>query len=112
MPHKHYKTMVIEGVVAASECGKIIENLGGCAADVSTMRRWIRQFKERGPAAVGWLLSALLTVYEQQLSLLEIQNNSLLKQLARLLREYTTIDSGGVIGKANIILTTRNCGFL
>ena len=99
-------------MVAASEGGKMIENLAGCAADVSTMRRWVRQFKDRGPATVGWLLSTLLTVYEQQFSLLEAQNKSLLKQLARLLREYTAIYSGGVIGKANIILTTRNCGFL
>jgi hypothetical protein len=112
MPHKHYKASVIEWVITERESGKNVEHLDGCAADISTMRRWTRQFGERGARAVGWLLSLLLTLYEQQISLLELQNRTLLKQLARLLREYTPPKSGGVIGGVNIILTTQNCGFL
>jgi len=112
MPHKHYKSEVIERVIAESEKGEVIEHLGGCAADVSTMRRWVRQFRERGAWAVGWMVSTLLTAYEIHISTLKLQNMTLLKQLTRLLREYPASRGGGVIGKVNIVLTTRNCGFL
>ena len=111
MPHKHYKAEVIEGVVTSSEEGVSIEQKGGCAADVSTMRRWIKQFKERGTLAVGWLLSTLITLHDIHVSTIELRGLALLKQLARLLREYGAT-GGGIIGRVNIILTTQNCGFL
>jgi hypothetical protein len=112
MPYKHYSAEVIECVIAESENGENVEKLGGCAADVSTMRRWVRQFTERGARAAGWLLSILLKLYERQISLLELRNKTILKQLARLLREFPTLKTGGVIGRANTVLTTQNCGFL
>ena len=112
MPHKHYMAEVIEGVIAESERGHVIEHLGGYAADISTMRRWVRQFGERGARAVGWLLSTLLTVYDRHIGSLKLRDMTLLKQLARLLYEYPGFEVGGVIGRTNIILTTHNCGFL
>jgi len=112
MPHKHYKAEVIEAVIADSEAGVNLESIGDCAADISTMRRWIRQFKVRGEQAVGWLISVLLTVYELHIGLVKLRGRTLLKQLARLLREYPVPENDGVIGRANIILTTQNCGFL
>jgi len=112
MPHKHYRAGVIEGVIAEHEGGKNVEHLGGCSADVSTMRRWIRQFRVRGALAAGWLISLLLTLHERHINFLELQNRTLLKQLVRLLREYPAPKGGGVIGRVNIILTTQNCGFL
>jgi len=112
MPHKHYDAKVIERVIVESENGINIESLDGCSADVSTMRRWIKQFKQRGSQAVGWLLSILLKLFERHISLLELQNRSLLKQLTRLLNEFHIHKSDSVIGKVNIILTTQNCGFL
>jgi hypothetical protein len=112
MPHKHYKAEVIESVINEHESGHIIEHLGGCSADISTMRRWVRQFKERGTLAVGWLLSILLSLYNRRISLLKLQNMTLLKQLARLLYEFRLHKTNGIIGRVNIILTTQNCGFL
>ena len=112
MPHKHYKASVIEWVIAENEAGRNVERTGGCSADASTMRRWVRQFGYRGPKAVGWLLSIMLSLYERQISLLELQNRTLLKQLARLLREYPVPKGCGVVGGVNIILTTQNRGFL
>jgi len=111
MPHKHYMTEVIEAVISESESGRIIERFDGCAADVSTMRRWIRQFKTRGAAAVGWLLSALFELYNRHLNAIKLQNKKLLELLTRLLREFP-IPGGSLFGRVNIILTTRNCGFL
>jgi len=112
MPYKHYEAKVIESVIAASEKGANVEYLGGCAAEVSTMRRWVRQFKRRGAQAVGWLLSILSDLYNRHVSSLMLQNRTLLKQLARLLREFPKAKKVSVIGRTNIILTTRNCGFL
>ena len=112
MPYKHYKAEAIENVINAAEKGNNVEYLVGHAAEVSTMRRWVRQFKERGELAVGWLLSVLLSVYEQHITLLELQHKTLLKRLARLLREFPAIKTDSIIGKANIVLTTQNCGFL
>jgi hypothetical protein len=109
MPHKHYEAAVIERAIKYSEDG---EGLSDCPADESTMRRWINQFKGRGALAVGWLLSALFTIYGRRISAMELQNRGLLKQLARLLREYPVPESGPIIGSANIILTMHNCGFL
>jgi len=112
MPHKHYTAEVIEGAISETEAGNVIEHLGGYATDVSTMRRWVRQFRERGAWAVGWLISILIKIYDVHIGSLKLLNMTLLKQLARLLCEYPTSKSGGVIGRANIILTTQNCGFL
>jgi hypothetical protein len=114
MPYKHYNAEVIEGVIAGSENGVNVEKSGGCAADASTMRRWIKQFRKRGAQAVGWLISLLLDLYDRHISLLKLQSRTLLKQLARLLREFskTIPKNGNIIGKTNIILTTKNCGFL
>jgi len=112
MPYKHYKAEVVERVVAESEGGGSVERLGGCSADVSTMRRWDRQFKVRGVKAVGWLVSTLITLRDIHVSSLELANRALLKQLARLLHEYPQLRGDSVIGRTNIILTARNCGFL
>lgn len=112
MPHKHYKAEVIEAVIAEYESGRNIEHMVGCSADISTMRRWVRQFGERCPQAIGWLLSILLSLYNRRISLIKLQNMSLLKLLARLLYEFNLPKTSGIIGRVNIILTTQNCGFL
>ena len=112
MPYKHYRTEVIEGVIAESENGVLVEHLGGYSADVSTMRRWVSQFNERGARGVGWLISILVTLFEVHIASLKLQGRTLLKQLSRLLSEYPSRGGSGVIGKVNIILTTQNRGFL
>jgi len=113
-PHKHYKADVIEQVVKEAEDGDNFENSGGCAADASTMRRWVGEFKERGEQAVVCLISKLPTAHKAHTDSHNLRNMTLLRQIAWLLREYeyTLPESGGIIGTANIILTTRNCGFL
>jgi hypothetical protein len=112
LPYKHYKAEIIEAVITEYENGNNVEYLTGYAADVSTMRRWVRQFKERGTLSVGWLLSTLLSLYNRRISLLKLQNMTLLRQLARLLCEFRLPKTGSIIGRVNIILTTQNSGFL
>jgi hypothetical protein len=109
MPYKHYKADVIEKVIFEGEEKEVLSD---CPADDATMRRWVNQFKERGTRAIGWLLSALFTLCNCHISAVELHNKSLLKQLALLLREFRIPGSGGIIGRANIILTMYNYGFL
>jgi len=109
MPYKHYKAEVIEKVIFEAEEKEVLSD---CPADDATMRRWVNQFQERGARAVGWLLSALFTLCGRHISAVELHNKSLLKRLALLLRELRIPESGGIIGRTNIILTMYNYGFL
>ena len=111
-PHKHYKVDVIERVVGEAEQGINVEDLGGCSADASTMRRWVREFKVRGRQAVSRLASMLPAACGAHVGSPELQGTKLLQQLARLLHGYPTSESVGVIGKVNIILTRKDSGFL
>ena len=112
MPHKHYNAEVIEKVLATYENGDNVEKISDCAADASTMRRWINQFKARAVQAIGQLLSILLSLCERQISLLKLQEKALLKQLARILCEFALGKPDSIIGRANIILSSQNFGFL
>jgi len=111
MPHKHYEGMVIETAISdREEKGK--RSISSCPADESTIWQWVKQFKERGACAVGWLLSKLIALYDKHISILALKNKELLKQLARLVEEFPIVGTGGIIGNANVILTMYNCGFL
>jgi len=111
MPYKHYEAAVIEAAISK------VEEEGGlrlidCPAAGSTVWRWVNQFRERGALAVGWLLAILYTLYGEYLSALELVDQGLLKQLARLTRKFPDSGTGGIIGRVNIILTRHNSGFL
>ena len=111
-PHKHYKADVIERVIEGAQAGDNVERLGVCAADISTMRRWVREFMERGEWAVRCLITKLSALRNACAGSHDLQNMTLLQRLYRLLNEYPAPGCGGVIGRVNIILTSHNCGFL
>jgi len=108
-PHKHYAADVIERVIKEAEAGNNIEKLGGCSADISTMRRWVREWAVRVGRAVTCLASYLATVRKAQVDLHELTT---WQQLIWLLGEFPASERGGVLGRVNTILTTHNCGFL
>jgi len=108
-PHKHYAADVIERVLKEADAGNNLENLGGCAADISTMRRWVRAWVVRVERAVIYLASNLATVRKAQI---DLHKFTPWQQLIRLLREFSVSERSGVLGRANTILTTHNCGFL
>jgi hypothetical protein len=110
MPYKHYMSEVIEAAIKESEEGG--NGLSDCPADDSTMRRWVNQFAERGALAADWLSSVLYVVYGCLANILEQQNMGALKRLAHLVRQIPIPETGGIIGKANIILTRYDHGFL
>ena len=112
MPYKHYKAEVIEAVIIEYENGNNAEYLTGYTADISTMRRWVRQFKERAHKAVECLQAVLLTRHSHKICIDKLKNMTLRKQLLHLLYEFKFPKIHTIIGSANIILTTQNCGFL
>lgn len=107
MPYKHYIAEVIEATLS-EDAG----NLSVCPADDSTIRRWSKQFQERGARAIGWLFAILLDVYERHMGTLEMRNKSLMYQLERLLWEFPTRQSGTVISRVNRILTGGRYGYI
>jgi hypothetical protein len=111
-PHKHYKADVIEQVIKGAESGDNVERVSVSAADISTMRRWLREWEARGGRAASCLISMLPAVRKAYISSHDLQDMTLLQQLSMLLIEYPAQDGGGVISNVNIILTTHNCGFL
>jgi len=111
-PRKHYKSDVIERVIESAEAGDNLESLSVCAADISTMRRWVRGFKERVERVVSCLISGVPTLRNAYIGSYDFHSMTLMQQLSRLLSGYPARQSGGVIANVNIILTTHNCGFL
>jgi len=110
-PYKQYSATVIERVILEHETRGDIKT-SDCPANDSTIYRWIRQFKERGAQAVGWLLSILYTVYGQHISVIKVQQEGLLKQLDQLTQRLLTCNTVGIISRTNIILTKYNHGFV
>jgi len=110
MPYKHYSAEVIESAINDTENGDF--GRSSCPADDSTVRRWINQFHDRAPAAIGYIQSILFDNYLITISSLEQQEKGLFFQLSRLIREFKLSESIGVIGRANFILTRYNSGLL
>ena len=111
MPYKHYETSVVEAAIQGSE-GRGSSEPGRCQTEESTVRGWVRQFRERGARAAGWLTSILLDVYDRHISAVETRNRGLLDQLRRLAREFPGPSADSVMSLVNIILTSCSRGFL
>ena len=110
MPYKHYEAQVIEDVLAAEEEQRLFTS--SCPADNKTLLRWIKEFKERGTHAVGWLKAILFSLCQQHVSMLSFKGKGLLKQLAHLLMQFKTPKIGRVTSLVNSILTAANLGYI
>jgi len=111
MPYKQYGTEVVEAAISEYETLSGIKS-SGCPADDSTIYRWIKQFKERGTLAVGWMLSMLYSIYNQHIGAIKLQKERLLKQLDRLTQMLLPIKTDKIIGRTNIVLTNHHCGYI
>jgi hypothetical protein len=112
MPYKHYSGNVIEAVLNHAEGADSKKSI--CPADDSTMRRWKKQFQERGNAAVGWLQSLAWELCQKALSIIILQGLSILRQIERLLWEIDgkSTSSVSIIGRANRYLTAYGKGYI
>jgi hypothetical protein len=110
MPYKQYGAEVIEAALEHEETGGMASS--DCPASDTTIRRWVRQFGERGAQAAGWLLSILYGIYGQHVSAIEQQGEGQLNRLGRRARRLLPASGRGAIDRANIILTKHNHGYL
>ena len=109
-PYKQYEAEVIEKAIKEHERGTLKRS--DCPANESTINRWAREFSERGSRAVGCMLSLLYNIYNMHISVIQTQKEGLMTQLDRLTQRLLGNNAGTVIGRANIILTRYNNGFV
>jgi hypothetical protein len=111
LPYRHYEAEVIEETLTDyEESGDI--SLLESPVNNSTLYRWLRQFKERGTLAVGWLLSILYDIYDIQISLVKQVAESLMSQLNYLSLRLLGSVGASILGRVNIILSRYNRGFV
>lgn len=111
-PYKHYGAALMELALATiEETGDF--STSNCPADDSTIRRWAKEFRERGIMAEAQLLTILYELYQRHLSILAIQERSQLKRLARLLDEFNIKPKeNGVLSCVNTLITRNGKGFI
>jgi hypothetical protein len=111
LPYRHYEAEVIEEALTCNEASGDLTLLES-PVNNSTLYRWLRQFKERGTLAVGWLLSILYDIYDIAISIVKLAAESLINQLdylsLRLLGEVGVY----TLGRVNIVLSRHNRGFV
>ena len=111
MPYKRHETEVIEKAIREEE--QKSKSTSDCPAENATIRRWVKQFKERGKAAVGWLGVILHRIAERYISPLWMKEKGLLEQLAYMAHSILSKPTDDrVIGTVNIILTRYHHGYL
>lgn len=103
-PRKHYSACDIELALMDAENGISVNEIE-TEASITTMERWIKEFRGKVNQAAGALRSLLYTIFNKtigEFSLLGMQSFEL---LSRILEEFPTVkNSGLVIGESNIWL--------
>ncbi len=104
-PYKHYSACDAELVLLDQEDGIPAEEIE-TAASISTIRRWVKEFKHRGQQAAGALRSILYKYYGKFINELELACTKTFGMIERLLELLPQIESSHLaIGEANIWLT-------
>jgi len=109
-PYKHYSTCDIELAMRDHEAGIPVEDID-TSASISTVRRWVLEFKEQGNQRVGALKSLLLRLYEKTINEVELAGMRIFHALDRLIDEFPKIKSSNLtIGDTNLWLINNMAG--
>ncbi len=109
-PYKHYSACDTEMALRNQEDGILREEIE-TAASISTVRRWVSEFKVRGLQAVGALKSILYREYGRLINELEVAGMKVFRMIEQLLEMLPGIESSHLaIGEANIWLTNHMAG--
>ncbi len=109
-PYKHYSTYDSEMSLRDVDNGIPVEQVE-TAASVSTLRRWVAEFREKSHQAVGALKAILLRLYANVISEPQLFGLKTFGVLERILEKLPRIRSSSfVIGDANIWLTNYIAG--
>lgn len=110
-PYKHYSACDSELVLQDNEDGIPAQEIE-TAASISTIQRWISEFKHRGQQAVGALRSILYIYYRKSISDLELAGMKVLSMIERILDALPQTESSHLtIGETNMWLTNHMAGF-
>lgn len=109
-PYKHYSACDTEMVLRDEEDGIPLEEIE-TAASISTLRRWVKEFRHRGRQAVGALRSILYKHYGRLINELEAAGTKIFRMIERLLEMFPEVESSYLaIGEANMWLTNHMAG--
>lgn len=109
-PYKHYCTADIEFTLRDIEDGAATEQ-ANTVASTSSVKRWVREFKNRGYQAVGALRALLHKVFDKTINEIKLTGLKIFGALEHILDAFPTIESSKLaIGDANIWLTHHMAG--
>ncbi|MCX7748375.1 MAG: DUF6431 domain-containing protein [Clostridia bacterium] len=109
-PYKHYCAAGIELTIRDIEDGVPMEQ-ADTAASISTVKRWVGEFKNRSCQAVGALRALLHNVFDKTINEIKLTGFRIFNALEYILDTLPTIESNCLaIGDANIWLTHRMAG--
>lgn len=109
-PYKHYSACDSELVLRDQEDGIPLEEIE-TVASISTIRRWVGEFKHRGRQAAGALRSILYRHYGRFINELEAASTKVFRMIERLLELLPQIESSHLaLGEANMWLTNYPAG--
>jgi len=97
LPYKHYGTAEVEGVLEAADAGVAAEKIS-TSAEVSTVRRWCREFRRKVGGLCVRLRHIASSVFGRSVNVLPPPGPSgVLSQLRDSLRFLPEILSGGLV---------------
>ncbi|AUS95457.1 DUF6431 domain-containing protein [Clostridium thermosuccinogenes] len=109
-PYKHYSACDSELVLRDQEDGIPLEEIE-TAASISTLRRWVEEFRQRGRQAAGALRAILYRYYGKFVNELEMIETKVFHMIERLLGLLPQIESSHLaIGETNMWLTNHLAG--
>lgn len=109
-PYKHYSTYDSEMSLRDVDNGVPIEQVE-TAASISTLRRWVSEFREKSHQAAGALRALLFRHYTGTISEVQLCGSKIFGVLERILEKLPRIRSSSfVIGDTNIWLTNYIAG--
>ena len=109
-PYKHYSACDAELVLRDQEDGIPLEEIE-TDASISTLRRWVAEFRHRGRQALGALRSILYRHYGKFVNELKVAGTKLFGMIERILGLLPEVESSHLaIGEANMWLTNHMAG--
>jgi uncharacterized protein (DUF983 family) len=109
-PYKHYSACDTEMVLRDQEDGIPLDEIE-TAASISTVRRWVAEFRHRGRQAAGALRSILYRYYGKLVNELEAARTKIFRMIERMLELLPEVESSYLaIGEANMWLTNHMAG--
>lgn len=109
-PYKHYSAADIEFILRDVEDGTTYEQVEATAS-ISTVKRWVKEFRQRGFQAIGALRALLNNNFDKTINEIRLTGLKIFGTLEYILDNFPKIESNSLsIGDANIWLTHHMAG--